>query len=344
MTIGATLLLTSLTVLANPQVTLKNNQLSLTGIKQELYGLELNIDLNQKDVTFTTLNDAHRLLVVPNETSYIIYITSTTPIDLNQPLLEVSADTTLTTTNIKIVDYYFNATQLVTKPNTPALPDADDEEDGIYEDNTTETPADKEDKEEVEKEKEEDIIKEPTITFKDTADHWAEDAIKRLTTKGILKGYEDGLFKPNSNITRIEFVSVIAEAFNLNTEEVKLPFKDTDNAAWYAGKLMALYTNNLINGLPDGTFGVSTDITNQDIAVILDRVIQTQNLNLVPVTTEITLTDLEDVSSYAKSAVTNLHMLGIVNGDTNHKFNPKAKSTRAQVAVMIDRLLTMIEQ
>ena len=40
-------------------------------------------------------------------------------------------------------------------------------------------------------------------------EHWAYEAINELTNKNILSGYPDGTFRPNSNITRAEFCSII---------------------------------------------------------------------------------------------------------------------------------------
>ncbi len=45
---------------------------------------------------------------------------------------------------------------------------------------------------------------------KDIEGHWAERDIKKVIETGILKGYPDGSFKPNQNITRAELAVVIS--------------------------------------------------------------------------------------------------------------------------------------
>lgn len=45
------------------------------------------------------------------------------------------------------------------------------------------------------------------------ADHWAKSAVENLVGSGVIKGYEDGTFKGNNNITRYE-TSVIVDKNN----------------------------------------------------------------------------------------------------------------------------------
>lgn len=44
--------------------------------------------------------------------------------------------------------------------------------------------------------------------------HWAYDAVTELTNDGIVKGYPDGTFKGNRNLTRYEFALAIRDALN----------------------------------------------------------------------------------------------------------------------------------
>lgn len=49
------------------------------------------------------------------------------------------------------------------------------------------------------------------INFIDVpTDHWAYEAIRDLSDKGIINGYEDGSFKPDEPITRAEVATIVA--------------------------------------------------------------------------------------------------------------------------------------
>ena len=51
------------------------------------------------------------------------------------------------------------------------------------------------------------------MKFKDVPDtHWAAKAIDELSEKGIIKGYEDGTFKPEQSVTRAEVAVMISRA------------------------------------------------------------------------------------------------------------------------------------
>lgn len=55
------------------------------------------------------------------------------------------------------------------------------------------------------------IIKESDyMVFKDTKEHWAKDFIDFVSDKGLMKGYEDGTFKPDAPMTRAEVATVLA--------------------------------------------------------------------------------------------------------------------------------------
>ncbi|MGI5948705.1 S-layer homology domain-containing protein [Peptoniphilus sp.] len=91
-------------------------------------------------------------------------------------------------------------------------------------------------------------------SFADTKDHWAQDAIDKLYGNKNIKGYPDGTFKPNANITRAEAVTILNSVFNryttgaslsdVNTSGLKT-YKDVDSSHWaYYSILDASNTHN----------------------------------------------------------------------------------------------------
>lgn len=51
-------------------------------------------------------------------------------------------------------------------------------------------------------------------TFKDIDDHWSKESIKHLSKKGIIGGYDDNTIRPNKNITRAEFFTIVDRCLN----------------------------------------------------------------------------------------------------------------------------------
>ena len=65
----------------------------------------------------------------------------------------------------------------------------------------------------------------------DYKDHWAEESIKGWIEKGFVKGYPDGTFKPEGDITRAEFITIVNRTFELKSE-ADVFFKDTNKSHW----------------------------------------------------------------------------------------------------------------
>ena len=48
------------------------------------------------------------------------------------------------------------------------------------------------------------------VEFTDVDGHWSKENIQYITDKGLIDGYPDGSFRPNGQITRAEFVMILA--------------------------------------------------------------------------------------------------------------------------------------
>src|SRR3990167_1175709 len=65
--------------------------------------------------------------------------------------------------------------------------------------------------------------------------HKNYEAITYLQENGILNGYDDGSFKPDNTINRVEFLKIILDGSKIKLSiSPPTPFKDADNTAWYA--------------------------------------------------------------------------------------------------------------
>lgn len=92
-------------------------------------------------------------------------------------------------------------------------------------------------------------------------------AINYLEEKGIIKGFSDGTFRPQQNITRAEAIKMLMlasgafteeEVKNIETEE--RPFNDVSLLAWYTPYLALAKEKGIVQGLPDNTFLPNHDI------------------------------------------------------------------------------------
>lgn len=172
---------------------------------------------------------------------------------------------------------------------------------------------------------------------------WAKTACESLAEKGILSGKSEGIFAPLDNITREEFVAIIVRAFGVEKVVSDNEFSDISVNDWCYDYILAASQNNIIGGIGDGLFGKGQNITRQDMAVILHRVITAKGAEIGGETQEISFADETAIADYAKDAVKYLSSRQIINGMGNGTFSGKENASRAQAAQMIYNLLEKTE-
>ena len=87
----------------------------------------------------------------------------------------------------------------------------------------------------------EDIEADGEKRFTDIEGHWAEDYINAAASKGWVQGNK-GSFRPDDKMTRAEFVTMVNNMLERNTElenmlEGRKTFKDLDKSKWYYGAM-----------------------------------------------------------------------------------------------------------
>lgn len=179
--------------------------------------------------------------------------------------------------------------------------------------------------------------------FNDLSDFsWAEDAINTLYAKKIINGVGEGKFEPQRNVSREEFTKMIVVAFDYYDENYKADFADVDISSWAYLYIASAVKNDIINGRGENYFGLGDAVTREDMAVIAFRTLKKYGYVFDDNKTDPIFSDSQKISGYAKEAVSALAREGIINGMGNNEFMPKQNSNRAQAAVIIYRILNII--
>ncbi|RNB89950.1 hypothetical protein EDM56_12415 [Brevibacillus fluminis] len=112
-------------------------------------------------------------------------------------------------------------------------------------------------------------------TFRDTQNSWAKGYIAALAAKGVVKGNQDGTFKPESNITRAEMVTIISRL--LNSRELpdygSVYFSDTQNH-WAKDTISQISRAGLVKGTDYNRFAPEANTTRAEAIVILLRTLR----------------------------------------------------------------------
>lgn len=118
------------------------------------------------------------------------------------------------------------------------------------------------------------------VKFEDVKDDaWYAESVKWAAFMNIIKGYENGTFKPNQKVTRQEFAIMICrmlDAFNIELpkcNEVDLsPFGSLEN--WSKDSVIRVLQEGLLKIEPNGEFGPKSLVSRKELALILDKIVE----------------------------------------------------------------------
>ena len=162
-----------------------------------------------------------------------------------------------------------------------------------------------------------------------------------LFNAGVTKGYDDGSFKPNQNITRAQFSVMLYRYLGLQEEDydgVELPFEDLNQIGEYAvPAIKALYSEGVINGsVKNGKlyFNPNSPLTRAQAATMIGRT-QKKGYAL----SDLMFTDAEKIPAYATYYIQTMAAQGILSGYADNTFRPNNNITRGQMAKILYNLM-----
>jgi hypothetical protein len=178
------------------------------------------------------------------------------------------------------------------------------------------------------------------VAFKDTVNAaWAKEYIEAVAAREIMKGSNDGYFHPNEYVTREEFVRILVEALGLTDENASCNFSDVAKGSQYYKYIASAQKLGITNGIGGNKFGMSRNISRQDMAVMACRALKAMGIEIAGVNEAEDFLDTENIASYAREAVKAMRAAGIISGVGGNKYVPDANCTKAQIAKIVYLLL-----
>ena len=171
--------------------------------------------------------------------------------------------------------------------------------------------------------------------FSDTKGHWAESAINRWSSYGVVEGTSPDTFNPNSNMTRAEAAQVFVNLLDLTGSANLGVYTDVNTDAWYADALSACVANGILNGMGNGTMNPNGTISREQFFVMFARALG------IPEETSLNqnFADRDSISSWARGAVYALINRGYVNGVSSTSVAPLSNINRASVMSLLDQTI-----
>ena len=174
-----------------------------------------------------------------------------------------------------------------------------------------------------------------STSFNDIINYpWAYNAIATLEEKGIANRVSDTWFGPGQNITRGDYAMFLVRTLGLTAGSGNENFMDVAPDAEYAKELAIGKTAGIINGVGDNKFNPEAQITRQDMMTMTSRA-----LKLAGSADLGSFSDAGLIADYAQTHVSAMVAEGLIRGNADGTINPLGNTTRAEAAVIMQRLL-----
>lgn len=169
-------------------------------------------------------------------------------------------------------------------------------------------------------------------------DYWAATEIAYCLRDGIIKLYPDGSFRPEVNVKRAEFNSMLLRALGHQPTEIvdDNEFTDLNNNHWAYSDIMKSEQIGLLYGYPDKTFRPENLITKAEVASILSHITKSsvKDVNILR-----NFADGKEVPDWGRNQFAKTIELGLyVNHPDAAYLLPNKVLNRAEAAVLLYKL------
>ncbi len=186
------------------------------------------------------------------------------------------------------------------------------------------------------------VFHEGSSYFSDLYDYgWAAPAVDFLHDSGVVSGTGSGTFGPSQSIQRCDFVLMLCRAFDLNTGGSS-SFPDVPAGSYYAQAVATARELGIATG-SNGRFMPYSAITRQDAMVMLQRALIASGQSVPGGDTTVlsSYADGGQTAGYARNAMASMVQLGVLSGNDARRLMPQGTVTRAEMAVILHRVMTM---
>lgn len=188
------------------------------------------------------------------------------------------------------------------------------------------------------------VVAHNPASFTDVQRHWSRSFVELAAAKGLVYGIGGGNYAPDQAVTRAEFSALLVRALGRGTNAGgTAPYEDVKPGAWYYADISKAKELGLLDFASGKFFKPDQPLTREEMASMLAAAI---SLEKPSVTKEfVSLDGYQDIGSVDTAYLENVRLmvkLQIMTGTSDHTFNPKSETTRAQAASVLIRTLLVL--
>lgn len=184
----------------------------------------------------------------------------------------------------------------------------------------------------------EQVVQTVKLPFNDIEGNDAEAAIMEMYARGIMKGYDNGSFRPKQPVTKLETIVMLDKLLGYEPSK-----EDADNniylhqnfsiPQWAVGYVALALKNNLLLYSEVPTLAAQELLIRQDAAVLAVRALKlTKQAKKKGSSNYI---DTSDLNKEVQGAITVAEEQNIIKGYSNDYFQPKGPVTRGEIAAIL---------
>ena len=175
--------------------------------------------------------------------------------------------------------------------------------------------------------------------YSDTEGHWGKSAVDFVTSREIFAGTDKG-FEPDTNTSRAMLVTTLFRLEDAKADGTH-SFEDVSDDTWYTDAVVWASTNNIAEGTEKG-FEPDGNVTREQLCAIIYRYANYVGINTDSNGNFDNFKDKDNASKWARDAIAWTVNNGIVSGKPGQLLDPQGFATRAEVAVIYQRMIQLM--
>lgn len=181
-------------------------------------------------------------------------------------------------------------------------------------------------------------------TFSDVSgSEWYSDAVTFTSSHELFNGTGDTTFSPEDDMSRAMLATVL---WRLESEaeagQGAVDFSDAVSGSWYADGVAWASAEGIVQGTGGNNFSPDNSITREELATMLYRYAVNRGLDTGKRANLSGYTDRSNVSSWAGDAMQWAVAVGLIQGKGNGVLDAGGTATRAEVAIILQRLVGLL--